>query len=309
MRILTIVNLNAGQADSGLYQFLKSVGRTGAEITLRFVSGGTTMRELVRDAEEYDRVIAAGGDGTVSGVCYAMRDRNVPIVTYPAGTANLLALNLGMPIDPAELARIALAGPVIEADLGEIEVGEPGDPTRLISGFVMTAGAGFDAKIMEGAQDYKPTIGAAAYLVGVMQNLAPTVSRFTLKIDGETIETEGMAVLLVNFARLMFDLSITHHSDPSDGVFEIVVVRSKNVAQLVPAVWAAIIDRTTGSRSDRSRSLEIHSGSEVEVLADPPLSMQYDGEPLMATTPFKARVLPGAARLVVPESYLRREGL
>lgn len=308
VRILAIVNLNAGQSDAGLYQFLRAIGRTGAEINLRFVVGGTTLRDLVRDAEEYDRVVAVGGDGTVSGVCYELRGRGIPIVTYPAGTANLLALNLGMPIDPAELARLTLVGPTIEADLGEIEIGQPGDPRRSISGFTIAAGAGFDAKIMEGAHDLKPSIGVAAYLVGVMQNLAPTVSRFTLTIDGESIETEGMAVLLVNFARLQFDLAITHRSDPSDGVFEAVIVRSKNVAELIPAVWAAIIDRTTGSHPDRSRSLEIHSCSEIAVEADPPLPMQSDGEVLQATTPFSARVLPSATRLVVPESYLRRTG-
>ncbi len=306
MRVLAIVNLAAGQADSGLYQFLRAVGRTGTEVTLRFISGGTTLRDLVRDAGEYDRVVAVGGDGTVSGVCYELRNVDVPIVVYPAGTANLLALNLGMPIDPAELARLTQVGPVIEADLGEIEIGDPGEPQWSMSGFVIAAGAGFDAKIMEGAQELKPTIGVAAYLVGVMQNLAPTVSRFTLVIDGETVETEGMAVLLVNFARLQFDLAITHTSDPSDGVFEVVIVRSKNVAELIPAVWAAIIDRTTGSRLDRSASLEIHSGRDISVVADPPLSMQSDGEVLQANTPFRARVLPGAAKLVVPEAYLRR---
>lgn len=308
MRVLAIVNLNAGQADAGLYQFLRAIGRTGAEITLRFVSGGTTLRDLTRDAEDYDRVVAVGGDGTVSGVCYELRGRGVPIVAYPAGTANLLALNLGMPIDPAELARLTLVGPTIDADLGEIEIGDPGDPRRTLSGFTIAAGAGFDAKIMEGAQELKPSIGVAAYLVGVMQNLAPTVARFTLTIDGETIETEGMAVLLVNFARLPFDLSITHRSDPGDGVFEVVVVRSKNVAELIPAVWAAIIDRTTGSHPGRSGSLEIHSGSEIVIEADPPLPMQSDGEVLQTTTPFCVRVLPGAARLVVPEAYLRRAG-
>lgn len=305
MRILVIVNLGAGQADAGIYQFLRSVGRTGSEIVLRFLSGGTTFRDLLRDAEEFDRVVAAGGDGTVSGVCYALRGRGVPIVVYPAGTANLLALNLGMPIDPSELAHLAIAGPVVDVDLGELEIGEVGAPDRMKSGFVVMAGAGFDAKIMEVAHELKPTIGVAAYLIGAMQNLAPTISRFDLTIDGEHFETEGIAVLLANFAKLQFDLSITHHSDPSDGLFEVVVVRSRNVAELIPAAWSVILDRMTGTHSDRSASLEIHSGREISILATPQLPVQYDGELLSAVTPLSARVLPGAARLVVPENYIK----
>ncbi len=308
MRVLAIVNLSAGQADAGLYQFMRAIGRAGAEVTMRFVSGGTTLRDLVRDAEEFDRVVAAGGDGTVSGVCYELRGREVPIVTYPAGTANLLALNIGMPIDPSELAHIAMAGPIVDVDIGEIEIGDPGDPDWRKSGFVIGAGAGFDAKIMEAAQDLKSSIGVAAYLVGALQNLAPQISTFRLTLDGKVIETEGMAVLLVNFARLQFDLAITHHSDPSDGVFEVVVVRSRNVAELVPAVWAAIIDRTTGTHPNRSAGLEIHSARDFIVEADPPLPVQYDGELLAAKTPFRACVLPNAARLVVPKSYLKRIG-
>jgi len=308
MRILAVVNLSAGQADAGLYQYLRAVGRTGAEVTLRFVVGGSTLRDLVRDAGDFDRVVAVGGDGTVSGVCYELRNVDIPILAYPAGTANLLALNLGMPIDPLELARLTMVGPTISADLGELEIGAEGGPERMRAGFAVAAGAGFDAKIMEGAQDLKPSIGVAAYLVGVMQNLAPTVSRFTLTLDGSTVETEGMAVLVVNFARLQFDLAITHRSDPSDGELEVVVVRSKNVAELIPAVWAAIIDRTTGAHPDRSASLEIHSARDITVEADPPLPMQSDGEVLQVTTPFRARVLPGTARLVVPESYIRRSG-
>lgn len=304
MRALAIVNLNAGQADAGFYQFLRAIGGSGTEVTLRFLAGGTTLRDLLRDAEEYDRVIAVGGDGTVSGVCYELRNRNVPTVVYPAGTANLLALNLGMPIDPVEIAHIALQGPLVSTDIGEIEVGEPGSPDSRRSGFTIVAGAGFDARIMETAQDLKPTIGAAAYLVGAMQNISPTISRIRLTLDGREVETEGIAVLLANFAKLQFDLSITHHSDPADGVFEVVVLRSKNVAELIPAAWAAIVDRLTGSHPGRSTSLEIHSASDITIEADPPLPVQYDGELLAATTPMRVRALPGAARLVVPRAYV-----
>lgn len=302
MRLLCIVNLRSGQADAGLYEYLRAVGRHGTEVTLRFLDGVTPLDDLLQYASKYDRVVAAGGDGTVSGVCYALRNTGIPVVAYPAGTANLLALNLGMPTDPAELAELTLGGRVIDVDLGEItfeaqdaELGPP--PT----GFVIAAGAGYDARIMEDAHGLKASIGAAAYLVSAMANHTPTVSRFNLEIDGVPHETEGIAVLLVNFGRLQFDISITHHSDPSDGVFEVVVVRSKNVAELIPAVWAAMLDRFGGEHPGRSESLEILTARTVRVEATPSLTMQSDGEVIAASTPFTARVLPHAARLVVPE--------
>lgn len=304
MRILTIVNSRAGSGDAGLYDFLRAVGQTGAETVLRYMTGGTTIRDLVRDAEEFDRVVAAGGDGTISGVCYALRDRKVPLLPYPAGTGNLLTLNLRIPIDPAELAHIALGNHMIDIDLAELSIGQPGDPRRRVEGFVVGAGAGFDADIMAAADELKSSVGVAAYLVGALQNLAPTVSRFTLDIDGERIVTEGIAVLVANVARLQFDLAITHESDPTDGVLEVVIVRTRNALELLPAVWAALIERTTGTRWGGHAGLEIHSARKIHVEADPPLPMQFDGEALSEFTPFDVQVLPRAARLLVPRAYL-----
>lgn len=303
MRILAIVNSRAGQGDAGLYEFLRVMGSTGAEVTLRFMIPGSTIRDLVRDADQFDRVVAAGGDGTVSSVCYALRDVDIPILPYPAGTANLLALNLTMPIDPAELARIALSDNIVDFDLGEIALGGSDDPGRRHEGFVVLAGAGFDASIMESAEQLKSSIGAAAYLVAALQNLTPTMSRFTLELDGETLETDGIAVLVANVARVQFDLAITHGSDPTDGVFEVVVVRTRNAIELLPAVWTAIMDRTTGLRTAKSAGIDVHTASVIRIDADPPLSIQFDGEITAEQTPFEARVLPGRARLLVPETY------
>jgi len=304
MRILAIVNARAGQSDAGLYEFLRVMGSTGVEITLRFIIPGSTMRDMVRDASEYDRVIAAGGDGTVSSVCYALRDVDIPILPYPAGTANLLALNLTMPLDPAELARIALSDNIVDLDLGELLIGEPGDPARRREGFVVVAGAGFDASIMEGAQELKGSIGAAAYLVAALQNLTPTVSTFIMELDGETIETEGIAVLVANLARLQFDLAITHESNPTDGQFEVVVLRTRNAIELLPAVWTAIVDRTTGLRPAKTAGIDVRSASRIRITADPPLPVQFDGEITSGLTPLEAVVLPGRARLLVPEAYM-----
>ncbi len=309
MRILCVVNPRSGQDEGKFYDFVRILGRNESEIVLRFMGEKHSHVSLLHDAKEFDRVVAAGGDGTVSGVCYALRDSGVPVLPYPAGTANLLALNLRMPANPMQLADTVLHGAVRSFDMGELtctarDCGpsgtRPGEPTRT-RGFMVAAGAGFDAKIMEAADELKSTIGAAAYLLGALQNLTPTVSRFDLKIDGRELQTEGIAVLVVNFARLQFDIPITHGSDPADGKLEVVILRTRNAVELLPAVWGAILDRTVGSHPDRSPGLEIHEAREVEVSADPVLSLQHDGEVLTALTPFSARVLPGAATLVVPE--------
>ena len=164
------------------------------------------------------------------------------------------------------------------------------------SGFAVMAGAGYDAAIMESAAPLKATFGAAAYLMAAVGNIAPTVSSFETLIDGTSVTTDGIAVLLVNFGRIQFDLTITQGWDPRDGLLDVVVVTAKHTAALLPAVFAAVLDRVAGN-ADRSSGLEVYRAAQVEVHATPDLRMQYDGEVLDEVTPFSARSLPRAATL------------
>ena len=298
MRTLVIVNTLSGGGDAGLYDYVRALGTSGTEVTLRFHDGKTSLEALVADGAGFDRVVAAGGDGTASAVCYALRDSGVPILVYPAGTANLLALNLGMPLEPRALAETTMHGVPVRFDLGEIErpsrFGEP--PMR--TGFAIMAGAGYDAAIVEAAQPYKSTLGPAAYLLAAVGNLAPTAARFELDLDGEHVSTDGMAVLIVNFGRLQFDLPVARGADPRDGMLDIAVVRSRSIAGLLPAVLSGLFDRE-GSR-DATPGVDVYSASKITLSAYPPLRVQYDGEVADALTPFSARVLPGAATLLLP---------
>jgi diacylglycerol kinase family enzyme len=299
MNILMITNLRSGFGDSGLYDFVRELGAHRAEVTLRFMHEGADLQHLLRDANDYSRVVSAGGDGTASAIAYALRDTGIPILPYPAGTANLLARNLRLPLDPAELALSVISGRTVTIDLGELELPPSRGFAARYHGFSIAAGAGFDARIMESAAPLKAALGEGAYIIGAMQNLVPTVSRFTMRLDDRVVETEGIAVMLMNLARIQFDLAVTHGSDAQDGLLEVVVVKPTSPAGLLPAIWAALLDRLKDHPA--RPGLEIHTASTVHVTADPPLELQYDGDVLSATTPFAARVLPRAATFIVSE--------
>lgn len=299
MRVLTIVNVRSGGGDTGLYDFARELGERGAEVVMRFLVPGQAIDKLTHDARDFDRVVAAGGDGTVSAVSYATRGSGVPVLVYPAGTANLLALNLGLPLDAKELAHITVQGVPVSFDLGEITRPRP-DGGLEVSGFAVMAGAGYDAAIMETAAPLKATFGAAAYLMAAVGNIAPTAAEFELVLDGETVSSDGIAVLLVNFGRLQFDIAVSSGWDPRDGLLDVAVVRRKNTVGLLPMVLAAMIDKS-GQATDRSSGIDVYRAAHVEIKADPPLRMQYDGEALDEVTPFAAHSLPRAATFIVPQ--------
>lgn len=300
MNILLVNNLRSGIGDSGVFEFVRELGARRCEVTMRFLNEDADIDHLLRDASDYARVVAAGGDGTVSAVAYALRGTGIPLLAYPAGTGNLVARNLNLPLDPLELALTTIAGRTISIDLGEMTLPARSGMKPVKKGFVIAAGAGFDAKIMESARGLKSTLGEGAYIIGAMQNLAPTLSRFTLTLDGRSFETDGIAVLLMNLARTQLDLVVAHGADAQDGMLEVVVVKTPSPAGLLPAIWAAMLDRL-GDHPDRP-GLEIHTASTAHVTAEPPLALEYDGEVLDARTPFSATVLPRAATFIVSEA-------
>lgn len=311
MRVLVVNNDKAGQGDAGLYDYIRELSRAGAEVTLRPLAAEGGLERALRDAEDHDRVVASGGDGTVSAAARLLRNTGIPLLPYPAGTANLIALNLRVPLDPVLLAEATLGGRLLRTDLGEI-VFEPSRETvpldrrrrprnmaRRRIAFTGIAGAGFDADIMAGARDLKGILGAGAYLVAAMHNIEPTIGTVELHLDGRHVETEASAVLLVNFGTIQFDLAVTHDSDGTDGLLEVVVIKARHVTELLPAVMAAMLDRIVDF-PDRTQVIDTYRAKHIEVTSTPPLPLQADGETLGAATPFSARVLPLAATWIVP---------
>ena len=299
MKLLIVNNTSSGYGDGAIYDYVRMLAADGDEHCIRYTDGTTDVSTLLYDASDFDAVVAAGGDGTIAAVSYELAHTGIPIMPFPAGTGNLLTTNLFSPIEPFALANMTREMNTLDFDLGEIEVsGER-------YGFGIMAGAGYDAAIMHDAQPAKKMLGPMAYFQAALTNVTPQISFIRLAIDGEVIETEGLGILLVNFPRIQFDIPITHGTDARDGSFDIAILKAENAFGLIPALVAGIMDRD-GSRPGRTDSVETHRGRFVEVYADPPLQMQFDGEVPGLSTPFKARVLDKAARFIVCDAALKK---
>lgn len=301
MKILIIHNPNSGQGDAGFPTFIAALELLRARVTVRAIQAGSRLEEMLADARDFDRVVAAGGDGTIGGVAHLLADSGVPILAYPAGTANWVSKHHGLPSDPAALALIALTGGTKRFDLGELEFeAHPEAPESSRVGFAMGAGAGYDAAIMAGAVDLKPRIGLSAYFATGLTTRA-TVSRFRLLVDGVQHQADGIGVMIVNIGRIL-DLDVIPGTDSTDGWLEVAVIKARSGVELVPIFARAIVEKIGWPAFDVSNQLEVFRAREVRLWADPPLPVQFDGELLETTTPITARVRPGAAVFVVPST-------
>ncbi len=299
VKLLVVNNLASGYGEGSVYDFVRALTRDGDEVVIRSTDGTTDLRTFLYDAEDFDAVAAAGGDGTVSAVAYLLADTGIPLLPFPAGTANLLAMNLGLPTEPHALAKVARELRTMDFDLGEIALS---DGERY--GFSIMAGAGYDAAIMAGAAAAKKVLGPMAYFTSAFANATPQHARLKVTIDGNVVETDGVGVLVVNFSKIQFDLKVVHENLPRDGIFDVVVFHTKDAFGLIPAFINAVLDRT-GDFPDRTDAFELYRGSSVKVEADPPLKVQFDGEVTETATPFSVSILPRACTFVVGEECER----
>ena len=300
-RILVIFNPKSGSGDNTVLICADHLRAAGCEVVSRELAKDVPITEYLQDAQDFSAVIAAGGDGTVSSVAYALRYKNVPLLAYPAGTANLIAQNLELTEDPARLAELVLAAHAVRIDLGELSIGEQK------CGFAMLAGAGADASMIKASEELKPRFGALAYALSAMRQVNPKKTVFHLIVDGVQRDVEGIGVMVANFGKANFGLPITGDISPSDGKFTVLVIKAGNVFQLLPNLIDSVRSKLNlGDPVFGSGNIETFEAAEITVDCDEPFPLQYDGELHVETTPFSAKVLPGAVRFI---TAVRKDGL
>ncbi len=293
--VLVIENPKSGQTESRTSAFIEALGREGVYVEVRELGSGP-IEALLHDVEDFGAVVAAGGDGTVSAVAHALNGRLVPLLAYPAGTANLIAQNLHLPGDPRELARILLAGHTLTIDLAEMEV-----DGRTV-GFTMLAGAGADAAMIRDSEALKSQFGVSAYVVAALRQVNHPRVPFRITVDDALVEVEAVAVMVANFGMANFRLPIANGISPTDGLLTVVVVTNSNRLGLLPDFINSLRSRLNLGDPVFTGNIEVFQARSVTVEADQPLPVQYDGEACGDSTPFTARVLPGAVRFLTEVS-------
>ncbi|MBI4372915.1 MAG: NAD(+)/NADH kinase [Candidatus Omnitrophica bacterium] len=314
-KILVVHNPKAGTGQIRLDDYLKALEARGAAATLRTLSENFNLKDALADASNFERVVVAGGDGTASAAATILQNSEIPIVIYPAGTANLLALNLKMPSAADDLAEVTVNGPWLPVDLGRLDYkiyrrrdyfrtrfGLKTRPDFLTAHFILMAGSGFVASLVSQAEPLKGRFGKAAYWWSAFFGRHPRVALFKLNIDGQPIRARGIGALVVNFEKLHFDLKVVPDSNPQDGAFEVVLLKAKNIYEFFQALRILIAERLGFKRPEKLKEADFFRGSEIEVSSWPPLKLEFDGEPLPKVNFFKVTALPRSVHLVFGSS-------
>ena len=262
--------------------------RSGLECALIETERGQGAAPLAKQAvaDHMDRLIVSGGDGSVTEAAHALAGTETALAVLPAGTGNLLAINLGIPLNLEEAMRLALTGEALPTDIGRVN-GQV---------FLVAVGMGLDARMIRDAdREAKKKYGALAYVLAVLRNLPRPNAWYSITIDGRRIRRPGQTVLVSNLGRITAGLELVPGSDPSDGLLEVAILKSQRLTDLARMGWRML-------RSERRPRdvLEVHRGRHILVEAERPLPVQFDGEIAGRTARLDVQVEPGALKFVRP---------
>lgn len=297
MRTLIIHNPKSGFGSDAIFQFERALVHEGDECVMRVLTEDFVAEDACADAGDFDVVAVSGGDGTAASLLYQLKDKNVPVCVFPSGTANLLCSNIGNSPEPAGLARACRVGKTSALDLGEISwVDDAG--ARRTRGFSLMSGTGFDAQIMQAATASKAVMGQAAYFAAAVANPRPEIEHFTISVDGQTYERDGICCLVANNAMIQGDIQIVPDCRMDDGMLDVIMVETSDAAQLLRPLAFGLVDKE-GHALGRP-FLESFRGREIRVEASKPVPLEVDGDAVPGTVQaYEARALPGAVRIIV----------
>jgi diacylglycerol kinase (ATP) len=262
VRVALIVNsASGGGLDAA--PLVRAMEARGAQVGIYGVAPGDLER-AARDVPE--RLVVAGGDGTIATVADLAGRLRVPLGVIPGGTANDYARATGLPLDPLAAAELAVTGTALRTfELGRLADGHP---------FVNVASAGLASVAAHRAAPLKPRLGPLAYAVGALRAGA-TASPLpcAVRADGATVFDGEAWQVIVAVTGAFGGGSEIGAADPADGVLDVAVLPAGSRLGLARRAWG--LKRGTIAQQ---RGVEHHRGELIEVDLPPGMELNADGE-------------------------------
>ncbi|HEY52764.1 MAG TPA: YegS/Rv2252/BmrU family lipid kinase [Caldilineae bacterium] len=277
-----------------LDQALAEFVRAGWRLDIRQTERKGHARQLAQEAaaQGHDRIIIAGGDGSIGqvadGIVRSGRT-DVRMGVIPLGTGNVFARELGLPFprssrDDAAVRAVRI---ILAEDAKPLDVGVANDQA-----FLCWAGCGIDANVTEEVETNlafdKRQSPLKTYIVALLKQLRGFESpRMSVTVDGqERLEGKFALVIASNIALYARYLRITPRAHLDDGYLDLLLIDADH---LLPFAYTALkivlFPAARGKRIIRRRFRQL------QVESDRPASYHLDGDPL-GTTPLTISVLP-----------------
>ena len=268
----------------------------GHQVTCCPTTGPRTAGALAREqiAGGADLILAAGGDGTLNEVAEGMAHSQVPLGVLPAGTANVLAMEMKLGGDFLGAARRLGECRPQRISIGQVN-SEAGATTRH---FLLMAGIGLDDQIVyQVSAPLKARIGKLAYWLAGWSMLGRRLPEFSIEADGVTHRCSFALISKVrNYGG---DFEIARDVSLFDDHFELVLFQGRSTLRYVRYFAGLVANRVEGMRGIVVLRARRVSASKPR---DERVCLQIDGE-FAGHLPAEIRIVPDALTLLVPPEY------
>jgi len=283
--------------------FTTTEADAGQQATREALGHGVTM------------VIAAGGDGTVRAVAETLRGTGVGLGIVPAGTGNLLARNMQLPLgNIAESTAIAFEGVDRPIDLGVATV-TPERGTTAEHVFLVMAGLGLDAQMIANTRpELKKQVGWLAYVDGAARAL-PKAKPFGIRysLNGHTHRPAHVsAILVANCGLLPGNIQFLPDARVDDGILDIAVLQPKGVLGWL-TIWRRVtwengvlrrsaVGRRMIQQTDslNERVMTTLRAADIRIVVEHTQEFELDGDEFGRVRSVVLRADPGALIVRVP---------
>ena len=239
--------------------------------------------------DEYDAVIAMGGDGTVNEVITGMMRGgiDIPLAIFTSGTVNDFATINGLPQNASDFARMLIKPRYIRIDCGKANEDY----------FLNVAAGGLMTDVAyRVSSDAKTAIGPAAYFLSAMKDI-PSISRsIPVKItaNGKTFEEEIIMFMISNTRSVGGFRGLMTMADITDGVLDFLAVKKMDPVNVVPLLGSLVIGDHL-----RNENIIYFQSDDIMIESDSPVDLDIDGEKGSAL-PARITCIKKAITLIVP---------
>lgn len=243
----------------------------------------TNAIRLFCEKHHPQRVLVAGGDGTIKIVAEALHETDIIIGILPAGSANGLSVDLNLPTTLEENLQVAFHSNYMEIDMVCINNRKS----------LHLSDLGLNAQLVKNYEN-SSTRGKLGYMLQTITTLSEQEEPFTatIKANHRIMQTTARMIVIANSQKYGTGVTINPNGKMNDGKFEIVILKNLDLL-----VFGKII---TGNIPVDSDDVEIISTDKATITTNVPVSFQIDGEFMGEENHLDIHILHKQMRIAVP---------
>ena len=295
--IALVLNASSGRgaSDKVADRLREIFAAAGKDARITLARGGANLNAAMRRevAEGCETLVAGGGDGTINTGATAVLERGIPLGVLPLGTLNHFAMDLGIPLDLDEAAKVVIKGVICKVDVGEVN-------GRI---FLNNSSLGVYPAIVRLREQYQAS-GSGKWIAALWAGLAVLRRNPFMAVrivaEGETAVRRTPFVFVGNNEYRMVGLNPGARESVAAGHLSVYVLNADRRTGLLRLAWQVVL-----KGADEVKELDLLTVEEASIeTRRRHLQVALDGEVVSLRSPLRYLMKPGALRVHVPGSAL-----